>query len=147
MAIGLQTWRVLSQSWNNSKLSSLPKLHLDWSSSETLRPPPLIYCITNTVQLASFVAISTFVCIDHYYSTWRRMVEGLLCSLAAGPIKGLCASMWFGGGRSCCMLWYLTQSVDWKFNTCHTSLGQSNFALRFMQSLSASNPRFTSVWD
>jgi len=29
VAIGLQTRHILSQSWNNSKLSSLPKLHLD----------------------------------------------------------------------------------------------------------------------
>ena len=52
-AVGLQTHHILSQSWNNS---SLPKLHLGRSNSEALRPPPLIYCNANRVQVANFTA-------------------------------------------------------------------------------------------
>jgi len=54
--IGLQTRHVLSQSGNNYKLTSRPKLHLGRSNSEMLRPPALIYCIANRVQVATFAA-------------------------------------------------------------------------------------------
>jgi len=39
-----------------SKLSSVPKLHVDWSSSETLRPPPLIYWATRGIHTDTSVA-------------------------------------------------------------------------------------------
>ena len=53
MAIGLQTHHILSKSKNNS---SLQKLHLGRSSPEALRPPSLIYCIANRIQVATFAA-------------------------------------------------------------------------------------------
>jgi len=39
-----------------SKLSSVPKLHVDSSSSETLRPPPLIYRTPSRIHSATSVA-------------------------------------------------------------------------------------------
>jgi len=40
-------------------LSSVPKLHVDRSSSETLRPPPLIYWAPSRLQVPTFVAKQT----------------------------------------------------------------------------------------
>jgi len=42
-----------------SLLSSLPKLNVDRSSSETLSPPPLIYRAPSRLQAATFVAKQT----------------------------------------------------------------------------------------
>jgi len=39
-----------------SKLSSVPKLHVERSSSETLRPPPLIYWAPSRIHAATSVA-------------------------------------------------------------------------------------------
>jgi len=42
-----------------SKLSSVPKLHVGRSSTETLRPPPLIYWAPSRLQAATFLAKQT----------------------------------------------------------------------------------------
>jgi len=42
-----------------SMLSSVPKLHVDRSSSETMRPPPLIYWAPSRLQAATSVAKQT----------------------------------------------------------------------------------------
>jgi len=39
------------------KFSSLPKLSLGRSTSKELKPPPLIYCVANRVQVATFTAM------------------------------------------------------------------------------------------
>jgi len=47
-------------------LSSVPKLHVDKSSFETLRPPPLMYLAPSTLQAAIFVAKQT----PCWWSSW-----------------------------------------------------------------------------
>jgi len=53
VATGLQTGSTVAII---SKLSSVPKLHEDRSSSETLRPPPLIYWGPSRIHTATSVA-------------------------------------------------------------------------------------------
>jgi len=48
----LLQWAFKLTTYYKPKLkSSLPKLHLDRSSTEALRPPPLIYCNANRVEV------------------------------------------------------------------------------------------------
>jgi len=53
VATGLQTGSTVAKI---SKLSSVPKLHIERSSSETLRPPPLIYWAPSRIHAATSVA-------------------------------------------------------------------------------------------
>jgi len=56
VATGLQTGSTVAII---SKLSSVQKLNVDRSSSETLRPPPLIYCAQGRLQAATSVVKQT----------------------------------------------------------------------------------------
>jgi len=73
VATGLQTGSNVAII---SKLSSVPELHVDRSSSETLRPPPLIYWAPSRLQAATFVAKQT--------PCWWRSLTG-----GHGPLNWL----------------------------------------------------------
>ena len=52
------------------EIISEPKLHLGRSISKTLRTPPLSYCITNRVQVATFAAKQKNFLVEVFYQ-WQ----------------------------------------------------------------------------
>jgi len=66
VATGLQTDSTVGIF---SMLSSVLKLHVDRSSSETLRPPPMIYWAPSSLQGATFV-------VKHTPCWWRSLNGG-----------------------------------------------------------------------